>query len=424
MKRIPYYYLLIVAWLLSLQTATAQSDYSNDTLEVHFRVGQSDLDLQYADNEEKIESFVNGARILWGNRDARELQLEIYAGASPEGPAELNRRLGEQRGIALRKELLKRLNGMVSNITVVNQGARWGALYDMVEQSDEPWRLDVLEILGKRPESDTWQTDRRETQLKKLKGGTVWNALNERYLPVLRSSGLAIIAPLPDERLCCGTDTIVIRDTIVYLPEACPQYEAPIDLDPAWAIKTNLLLWGVVAPNIQVERSLGSTNRWSIEGEFFCPWWIWSHNTHAEQCLNAGVELRYWLGNRQKHHTLDGWHIGLGAAVGYYDFEWKRSEGYQGEYANVYCNFGYQHRFGRRNQWAVDGGIALGYIPTKYRHYLGSTLFPVGHEEEYDDHLMWQDTGWKHIIGATHINFTIAYIIGAKKSNRKNPEER
>ena len=37
---------------------------------------------------------------------------------------------------------------------------------------------------------------------------------------------------------------------------------------------------------------------------------------------------------------------------------------------------------------------------------------------------MWQDTGWKHIIGATHVNVTIAYIIGAKKSNRKNPEER
>lgn len=424
MRKRPYYYLLIVAWLLSLQPATAQRFRDIDTLQVHFRVGQGDLDLKYADNEEKIQSFVEGAWEMYGGRSSRELQLQIFAGASPEGPAELNRRLGEQRGMSLRSELLKRLNGLVDNITVVNQGARWGGLYDMVEKSNEPWRTDVLNILGKRPQTDEWEADNREKQLHKLKGGAVWRELNARYLPTLRSSGLAIIKPLPleERRTCC--DTLVIRDTVIYLPEPCPQYEPPIDHSPALAIKTNLLLWGVIAPNIQVEKSLGSTNRWSIEGEFFCPWWIWSHNTHAEQCLNAGVELRYWLGNRQKHHTLDGWHIGLGAAVGYYDFEWKRSEGYQGEYANIYCNFGYQHRFGRYNQWAVDGGIALGYIPTKYRHYLGSTLFPVGHEEEYDDHLMWQDTGWKHIIGATHINFTIAYIIGAKKSNRKNTEER
>jgi hypothetical protein len=54
--------------------------------------------------------------------------------------------------------------------------------------------------------------------------------------------------------------------------------------------------------------------------------------------------------------------------------------------------------------------LALGYIPTKYRHYLGSSTFPEGYEEKYDDHLMWQDTGWKHIIGATHVNFTLGYV--------------
>ena len=428
-------YIRLIAFFFVLILTNRANAYiavgPGDTLQVQFRVGQSDIDLNYADNERQITQF---CQRVWHNlAENEELQLNIYTGASPEGPAELNRRLGEQRGIALKEVLTERLKGLAIHCAVINEGARWGQLYNKVEQSNEPWREDVLTILGKRPGADEWQTDDREQRLRKLKNGLVWRELNDRYLPPLRTSGSAVIFPVrplaPSQR-----DTIVIRDTIIYLPEPCPQYEPPIDLSPAWAIKTNLLLWGVIAPNVQVERSLGITNRWSIEGEIFWPWWTWSHNAHAEQFLNLGVELRYWLGNRQKHHTLDGWHIGMGLAGGYYDFEWKKSEGWQGEYLNVYANLGYQHRFGRRNQWAVDGGLALGWIPTKFRHYVGSSQakdyadqhpgkgYSLGPNERYDDHLMWLNNGWKHIIGATHVNVSIAYIIGAKK-NSSSPSE-
>ena len=425
-KRIVH--LTVLMLTLSIFQQMSAAIILGDTLQVQFRVGQSNIDLSYADNERQITQFCQRVMRNLAISEQEEMQLNIYTGASPEGPEELNRRLGEQRGIALKELLTERLKGLVLHCAVINEGARWGQLYNMVEKSDEPWREEVLSILGKRPGADEWQTDDREQRLRKLKNGLVWRELNERYLPPLRTSGSAVIFPVREIPVS-QRDTIVIRDTIIYLPEPCPQYEPPIDLDPAWAIKTNLLLWGVIAPNVQVERSLGKTNRWSIEGEIFWPWWTWSHNAHAEQFLNLGVELRYWLGNRQKHHTLDGWHIGMGLAGGYYDFEWKRSEGWQGEYLNVYCNLGYQHRFGRRNQWAVDGGLALGWIPTKFRHYVGSSQakdyadqhpsknYHLGPNEEYDDHLMWLNNGWKHILGATHVNVSIAYIIGAKKKS-------
>lgn len=409
MKKPKYIFILLLITMTILPLSAVGQ--RSDTLKVQFRVGQSNLDLDFSNNGQQIDHFVRNVWAHFGSRKADELQLNIYTGASPEGPAELNRRLGEQRGMTLREELMTRLDGLVGHISIINEGARWGGLYNMVRDSDEPWREDVLKILGKRPADNDWQNDDREQQLRRLKGGSVWRELNERYLPTLRSSGSAIIAPVVEP----VRDTIVIRDTIIYLPEPCPQYEPPIDLRPALAVKTNLLLWGVIAPNVQVEKSLGVTNHWSIEGEFFWPWWTWSKNAHAEQFMNLGVELRYWLGNRQKHHTLDGWHVGLGLAGGYYDFEWKRSEGWQGEYLNIYGNLGYQHRFGRHNEWAVDGGLGLGWIPTKFRHYLGSTRFPEGHEESRDYHLMWQNNGWKHILGATHVNVTLAYIIGAKK---------
>lgn len=405
---------LLISSFLSIVTGAVAQRTSSDTLNVMFRVGQSEIDLRYEGNDQHINNFIDHISKEYVNVAPKHLTLTIITGASPEGPSELNRRLGEQRGVALRRLLLERMSGRVSNITVVNQGARWGDLYNKVKQGEEPWRDDVLRILEKRPANDAWDADNREQQLRKLQRGRVWRELSEKYLPALRCSGSAIIAEIPKPMQ--RNDTIVIRDTVIYLPVPYP--EIYVDHQKLWAVKTNLLLWGVIAPNVQLEIPLGDCNLWSIEGEIFFPWWTWSHNAHAEQFLNVGAELRYWLGDRALRHTLDGWHIGLGLGLGYYDFEWKRSEGWQGEYLNIYCNIGYQHRFGRRKQWLVDGGIGLGYIPTKFRHYLGSSRFPQGHEEDYDNHLMWQNNGWKHIIGATHVNVTLGYLFDSQKLYR------
>ena len=441
MKTVHYIYACLLALIVPNsvygQDAGNKVNVTSDTLEIHFRVGQSNIDLGYADNERRVADFTRLVQQRYAHASKESMQLNVYAGASPEGPAELNRRLGEQRGLALKALLDERLGGLVEHVTIVNQGARWGGLSKMIEQSNEPWKYEVLKILGEEP-ADEWSKDPRETKLRNLRKGSVWKVLNSKYLPELRSSGSAVIMELTEEQL---RDTLVIRDTIVYLPEPCVICEEPADLRPVWAVKTNLLLWGVIAPNIQLERALGKTNHWSIEGEFFWPWYTWNKNTHAEQFMNLGVELRYWLGNRAKHDCLDGWHIGPAIGGGYYDFEWKKSEGWQGEYLNIYCNFGYQKRWGKRKQWAVDGGLGLGYIPTKFRHYVGSSnamnyalhhpeknlllsdgRSKIGPNEDKERHLMWVNSGWNHIFGLTHANITIAYLFGAKGAKSECPK--
>ena len=403
---------------IPLEAPATENIIITDTLHVLFRVGQSDIDLDYAGNGARIQAFVDHLRKDIKGADAQETAVTIYTGASPEGPAELNRRLGEQRGIALRKVLVSHLQDKPVHISVVNEGARWKGLYDMVEASDEPWKADVLRILEQTPrEEGSFEMESREKELRKLKKGKVWEALSTNYLPALRGSGMAVVTEKPVPVYLTVHDTIVLRDTILYLPKLCPK--PYVDHRNLLALKTNFLFWGALAPNIQLEIPLGHKGRWSIETEFFCSWWTWGKNTRAQQIMNLGVEGRYWLGNRERHHNLDGWHIGLAAAIGYYDLELKRSEGWQGEYLNVYFNGGYQHRFGRHKQWLVDGGLGLGYIPTQHRHYLGSSVYPVGYEESQDNHLMWQGTSWRHILGATHANISIGYLFGAGKTSKK-----
>ena len=159
-------------WLLlaifGFTCAQANAQEARDTLEVHFRVGNSNLDLNFADNKREIDQFVQYINANYANVPAQYLKLDVYSGASPEGPIEINRRLGEERGLALKQALLDRLGWLNGRIAVINQGARWGGLYKMIEDSNEPWKYDVLKIIQEDPSEDTWARDNREAKLRKL----------------------------------------------------------------------------------------------------------------------------------------------------------------------------------------------------------------------------------------------------------------
>ena len=400
-----------------------------DTLVIQFRLDSTSVDLSYADNAANWQQFVDRFNNEFAGRSSEAVQFDIYAGASPEGSRNHNLRLGQKRGDAIAALVRKQLGERAGTIEVHNLGPRWDDLYDRVAASDEPWRDEVLKILHTDYKADPRYADPREMHLRSLQDGTVWPVLMKEYLAPLRGgSGTVVVSWQPRDTVFIR-DTVVMqqapreKDTIVIIhenyitPGRVKKVPQPADQTPAWAIKTNLALWGVVAPNVQVELPLGRSNRWSIEFEYFQPWFIWNRNSQASQCVNLGVEGRYWLGKRQYHRYLDGWHIGLALAGGYYDWEWFPSDGYQGEYINTYFNIGYQLRFGEH--WAVDFGIGLGAMGTQYRHYYGGSVYPEGREEEWDQHLIWHDTGYFLWPGPCHANISIVYLFNFKDKQRR-----
>ena len=425
---------LLPFWAAS-QPAVAMEQ--NDTLTIRFRSGQGEVELSFEDNSRNLDAFVGRIKSM----DAASLSdavICIYGGASPEGPEELNRRLGEQRAISLRRVLEQRLraeglDALAARITTVNQGARWGGLYKLVSESGEPWSEEVMKVLRQQDkDATTWNVDAREVQLRKMHKGAIWHILNTKYLPQLRSISSAVISKGPltvatnafavKEGTLTVRDTLVLRDTVYYLPEPIPFREGFSYRGRGWALKTNLVPWVIATPNLQWEHTLGYKNKWSIELEAMAAWWTLSHNAYANEILYGSVELRRWLGNRRVRHALSGWHVGLAVGGGYYDLEWK-SDGYQGEVINGYINIGYQHRFGHFRQWLFDASVGLGYLYSPYRKYYGSSKFPTGHEEQYDDHLMWQETNRRNWFGVTHANITFGYVFGADKPVKYTYEE-
>jgi len=440
--------LALIAWP---SRSAAQESADRDSVSLRFRLDKSDLDLSFADNARNWERFEQQFRKSFEGRNPIGIQFDIFAGASPEGSRNRNMALGQARAEAIAALVRERLGEMAGTIELHNLGPRWDDLYDMIAASDEPWRDEVLRIIKNDTNADPRWLDPRELRLRELRDGAVWSALQRKYLAPLRSGGSGAApgtTPAPGAG-SAGTvvvtwhperDTIVIRDTVVVMQEPAardtvviihenyfpPVVVAPVpverqeaDQTKSWAIKTNLLLLGVAAPNLEFEIPLGNRNRWSLEFEAFGPWFIWNHNAQASQCINLGIETRLWLGNRKYHRWLDGWHLGLALAGGYYDWEWFPSDGYQGEYANVYFNIGWQHRFGRRKNWAIDLGLGFGAMGTQYRHYYGGSVYPEGREEEWDEHLIWHDTGLFIWPGPCHANISIVYVIDFKDKNHR-----
>ena len=408
-----------------------------DTLVIRFPVDGITVNMDYADNEASWDAFEQVFNEHFAGASPRHLQLDIYSGASPEGPARHNRWLGENRGQALRWLVRERMPGRVGSIIVHNEGARWEGLFEAVAASSEPWRDEVLHIIAQPPTDNDAQLDHRELKLRALQGGTVWPQLRDRYLAPLRSGATAILS------YSTSRDTVVVRDTVMMAPPMLlpsiifagddgslrrvsdsTQVAPPIEHNPklrqpVWAMRTNLPLLGFGGtPNLQLEFSLGHKDKWSLNLEGWWSWWVFSRNAYANEMIYGSIELRRWLGHRWRRHTLSGWHLGLAVGGGYGDLEW-RSKGYQAEVYSGFLNIGYQGRFGRRKHWSFDVGIGLGYAYVPYRRYDGSSIFPVGKEERYDDHLMWQETRQFNWMGPVHFNISIGYVFNQKDAAYK-----
>ena len=400
----------------------------NDSLSIQFPLDSIRIDMDFAGNREAWKAFERNFLNHYANVSPRSLRLDIYSGASPEGSAAHNRWLGENRGVAIRRLVRQRLGSRVGGIIVHNEAARWDGLYELLSASSEPWRDEALRIIEQPASTDENLRDHREQQLRALRGGAAWPVLLDKYLSPLRSGATAILSYVG------GRDTIVVRDTIVMEcggPSVFPMPGWPglpgiADADngpsvprkpalrePVWILRTNIPLLATGTPNLQAEWALDHKDRWSVNVEGVWSWWTFAYNAYANEIIYGSIEVRRWLGQRHLHHTLDGWHIGLGIGGGYGDLEWK-SRGYQAEVYSGFVNIGWQRRFGRHRQWAFDAGIGLGYAYIPWRRYTGSTLFPEGHEEYHDDHLMWRETGRNNWIGAPHLNISIGYVFKQK----------
>lgn len=275
----------------------------------------------------------------------------------------------------------------------------WGEVYRwVIADENVPDKEEVLMLIRYHYGS----FDRLAELLRYLNGGKAYTYLLQFVFPrigryTIKPEELPVAAMQVPERIL----PMAYIDAGVLVPAVLMEKEGRADSSRRVivALKNNILYDLALAPNIEVELSIGK--RWSLNTEYKCPWWLNSRNGFCYQLLSGGVEVRCWLGNRNLCNRLTGYFLGGYTEGGVYDFQLKEESGIRGKY---YMTSGLSCGYARRitGHLAIECSLGIGYLTTEYCKYTS-----------YQGELVRTNGGHFHFVGPTKVAVSLVWHITA-----------
>lgn len=422
-KRIALSFGLLLGALTGVQSQGASHgpDVSGKPMVLHFRFDKAVVDKGYMDNTRTLRHLeeILSDRSLTGRIDS----INVLSFASPDGDRKYNERLAQQRSTAVKGYLVWKYPHLGQyRIHPRPQGENWQELRRLIAgDKNFPHREEVLQIIDRNPCSD-----RCKALLRKLDGGSSYRYIQGRLLRYLRNAAVCMVWIRPDSLPALPKPVFPHAESLNQPFE--PPHTEMKTVQPKqalrdvriirkrlfFALKTNLLFDAALMPNVEIEVPIGSTNRWSVNGEYMFPWWLFDGDKYSLQILMGGLEGRYWLGsreNRMNREVLTGHFLGLYAGGGKYDLQWQ-SNGYQGEFfIAAGISYGWATRIARNLH--LEFNIGIGLLRTDYRHY---------HARDNYKTLLWQENGKYTWFGPTKAKISLVWLLNRKVKTRKGGE--
>lgn len=166
-------------------------------------------------------------------------------------------------------------------------------------------------------------------------------------------------------------------------------------------IKTNLLYYTILAPNIEVEVLL---NKFSLNFEYQFPWYVNSNKRFAYQFLHFGVEGRYWIKRqkvKQKPMPYTGGFIGLYYGLGLFDIQ-NSDKGTQGD-INLLAGISGGYSIYLNRSLNLEFSLGLGYLSSINKNY-----------SVYEDLLLRKNTSKFTYYGPTKAKVSLVWFINNK----------
>lgn len=304
-------------------------------------------------------------------------------------------------------------------------GIDWEGFWSMIENTPGvPSRAAILSLKGRYDEETTLR------MLRTVGGKTTYDYLLKKIYPKLQYAAVRVVLTDGTSIPASGSpirriiepevryDTVyierVIRDTVVIAPPVVAPVvvEVPAAKKPFYiALKNNLVYDLALLPNLAVEIPFGRDYRWSAEVEGHWSWWNtgegssrswWYHRIQM-----AGLEFRYWLGDRSKRDPLTGWYIGAYGFGGTYDVRMFTSENPDlGQLSNLSysagLSVGYSVPVARRLN--LEFGLGFGYFGGEYKKYYRSAC---------GDEFPWVSTHERNWFGPTKAKVSLVWQIGS-----------
>ncbi len=415
---------VVVSTLLLLTVWVGLGHARTDSTRVYFNVNQGRFDPSLGGNAATMETFIRNIQAALAANDLDHIVIRGYA--SPDGPLSVNERLAKSRCEAIAAYIVRRTG--ISREAILTQpgGIAWDELRRLVtDNQDVPKREEILEILDSTslriyPVGGVFN---RKARLRSLAGGQPYRWMLGHLFPQLRYAlALSVCrksdsdTPQPDtdraDESPVTADTLVAaheRDTV---PTVCPDslsgsslagtnIPATAETEPETdgpqlppyhllALKTNLLYYGALLPNLELEWRCH--DRWSVAVEGNVASWGRYSKLKSYRLSLIDAEVRHWIKPREPWHGL---YVGLFAGGGWYDLE-NGGPGKYGEGALAGASLGYMWPIGRR--LSLEAGVGAGYLYTRFKEY-----------EPYEGHHLYQRTKELHYFGPLKLKFSLVW---------------
>lgn len=423
--------LLIVALIMPL-IAKAQEDSLNYVRErsrhsiyVDFRVNSTVIDKNYRNNSTVLQRVDSLFTQLKQDTTITIESVEFSGSASPEGNANTNSRLSRARMNAVEKFVRSNVSFPDDIVTHNDRYIDWGHLIELIEADPTlPMRDEVLAIIRTEyPKAKDYRgqvIDGRIPELKALNNGAIWRELLQRYFVQMREGAVIMntyidvpIEPEPEP------EPITFEEIEDYVPEEYSDsatndyydlddmgaydtdFAATYQKNPLISVKTNLMAYSTLIPNVGVEVRI--TPRWSFEVTgMYSPYNLFVHDFKT-RVLAMKPELRFWWGESLRK----GHFIGIHMPIAGFNIQLNEDFRYQDPNHALWglgINYGYAMLVGKRQNWSLDFTIGFGYMDISYDVYEGVR------------NGKFVESVKKGYFGPTRVGINLSYIINKQKA--------
>lgn len=347
------------------------------------------------------------ARLVKRIRDDYRVRLAyVWVGgsASPEGPVEWNRRLGDYRSRALAGYLQEHALLPDSLLRVENLAEDWESVACALRDEEAfPHREDILRILATEPDYAA-----RKQQIQALDGGRTWTRLVRRVFPPFRNSRMVIVCydqpPVPPIVRYRAPGVSTLPGKLSY---AGPVAQEGPSAGRAVLLKSNVLAIAAAAvANVGFEVELWP--RWSLDVPvYYSPYDLFKE-TRKVRLLATQPEVRYWFSRVADRHFVGlhthvaGFNIALGGKGRYQDpghALWGMG-----------VSYGYALPFGKGGRWGAEFTLGVGFADYKYDKYENTGIRAGQKVYASGDKLYW---------GVTRAAISLSYKWNIKRKQRR-----
>lgn len=171
----------------TLADVTDKWDFGPDELEIIFKVSKAEIDSSVFNNEVIFGKILEAVDRIYSDPAYMIEKLQIAGFASPEGPQEFNKTLGQERANALVSYIKKHrpAYGLTdANFEIRNGEENWEGLREALMDSDYQKKEELIAIIDNKELSN----ERKKIEIAKIDGGGVWKSMLEEIYPQLRSA--------------------------------------------------------------------------------------------------------------------------------------------------------------------------------------------------------------------------------------------